>query len=132
MEQNSIFKYNYSKLKEDIASNIQTKRRPGGHSLELLLYFSLSTFGGLLALILQWHIRDQWEGINLFLVIILVTSPFISILWMTFCKLDAAEYIPGCNLGMPWNLFSKVAIPINRFARWFFNLGSISIRDIGS
>ena len=122
MKQNSIFRYKSQKLIAAPDSDT-VKRRPGGHTLELLLYLSLSTFGGLIALVFQWHIRMNFIPLNYILIGLLLISPLLALLWAAFCRLDAVQYMAGkVEVGLPWSILFSVVEPINRFLRWLLNI----------
>jgi hypothetical protein len=123
MMQNSVFRYDAAKLSAPLDSNIPLRRRPGGHTLELLLYVALSTFGGLTAVVFQWHIRLNWNTWNLPMLVLLLISPLLAVLWMAFCKLDAMEHIENSEVGFPWNWLFSLIKPINGFFRWLLNIG---------
>ena len=129
MRQNSIFWYDAAKLSAPLDSNIPVRRRPGGHTLELLLYVALSTFGGFTAVVFQWHIRLNWNNWSITLLVLLLISPLLAILWMAFCKLDAMEHIENVEVGFPWNLLFPLIKPINRFFRYL--LTQVSHKLIG-
>jgi len=121
MKQNQVFRYKPEQLTAPLTSE-EAKRRPGGHTLELLLYLSLSTFGGIIALLFEWHVKSEWAFKNYVLIIILLLAPLLAILWMTFCKMDATLHIRGkVSVGLPWNFLFAVATPINSFLRRLAN-----------
>ena len=122
MKQNLIFRYDSWKLKAPLTADDMVRRRPGGHTLELLLYLSLSTFGGIIALLYQWHMKSSWDFENYILVVLLLIAPMLAAFWMTFCKLDAMVSIKGkTTVGLPWNILFAIVEPINRVLRRLIN-----------
>jgi hypothetical protein len=121
MKQNLIFRYNAERFRAPIDSD-NAKRRPGGHTLELFLYLSLSTIGGIIAFIFQCHVWANWAFTSYIIVGSLVISPFMTILWMSFCKFDVITTIKGrVEVGFPWNFLFIFVIPINNFLRRLIN-----------
>jgi len=122
MKQNLIFHYDPQKFEMPFTSD-DAVRRPGGHTLELLLYLSLSTFGGMIALLFQWHLKSSWTEKSYVLISLLIIAPVFAVLWMTFCKLDAMISIKGkATIGFPWNILFAIIKPITKFSRWLVNL----------
>jgi hypothetical protein len=121
--QNSIFILNPANLYGDINSDF-VRRRPGGHTLELFLYFMLSTFGGTIAFLFQLHLRTRFTYKSFMLIGLLIICLILAILWMSFCKLDAVKHMEQegpVPVGLPWNYLFIVVKPINSFLRWFIN-----------
>lgn len=124
MKQNLIFRYDVERLSAPLDSDgLLLRRRPGGHTLELLLYLSLSAFGGVTALMLQWCARLVWTPRSCLLIGLLLLCPPLAVLWMTFCKMDAMEHVPGSVVGFPWNALFALARPVNKVVRHLLNLG---------
>lgn len=123
MKQNLLFFRNMSSLKipEEDDSSSGWKTKPGGHTLELLLYFFLSFIGIVLASIFQWHNRCVWEDVNKILFGILLITPFLSVIWIAFCRLDAIKTISGkVEVGFPWSFLFTFIKPINAIFRRIF------------
>ncbi len=127
MMQNKLFKYDRKKLSAPIDSD-QIKRRPGGHTLELLLYFSLSTFGGVISLIFLWEIKDGFTFGNALLFVSLFFAPILSTFWMGFCKLDAMQTMRNkVEVGLPWSVLFPTIILVNKFLRGIFSKTYIKV-----
>jgi len=125
MKQNLIFRYNAERLRAPVDSDI-AKRRPGGHTLELFLYLSLTAIGYVISSIFQWHIRATWTVTSHIIIGFLLISPVMAILWTTFCKFDVVTTMKGkVEVGPPWNLLFTIIKPINVFLRWLFNFKSM-------
>ncbi len=130
MRQDSLFRYDAGKFSAPLDENCAVKRRPGGHSLELLLYLALSTLGGLTAFTFQLHLQGSWDLRNYILLVLLLTSPLLALLWAGFSKLDALEQLDGkVVVGFPWNMIFVLVMPINRGLRWFLNIGKQELND---
>jgi len=127
MRQNLIFRYDPERFRAPITSD-KARRRPGGHTLELLLYLALSIFGVIIAFLFQWHIQLRWTLKSYILIAFLGITPLFAILWMTFCKLDAIVQMEGeVEVGLPWNLLFSIAEPINKSLRRLANLWPRSV-----
>jgi hypothetical protein len=75
-----------------------------------------------LALIFEWHNRVNWGFISYIIVSLLIISPVLTILWMSFCKFDVVTTIKEkVEIGFPWNLLFIVVIPTNSLLRWLIN-----------
>lgn len=121
MKQNRIFRGNPNKLRnpgKDTKRLDNVRTRPGGHTLELLLYLSLTILGTVIASILQLSVYDQWRLTSILMIGILVIAQISSLFWMARCKLDVVGMIKGkVEMGFPWTVLFDAIAPVNKFLR---------------